>query len=108
MKKPAIYFFLLLIANSAFGQYYLRGEIKDEKNQGLQHAQIFLHSVKAIYYSGTYGSFGITVLNPYDSLTISLDGYESRVIRVKSDDWQNIILKVSASTANKTNPNLFP
>lgn len=107
MKKIAIYFFLLLLAYHASGQYYLRGEIKDEKNQPLQNAKIFLHSVKAIYYSGTYGGFGINVINAYDSLTISLDGYETRSIRVKSDQWQNIILKISETNASKNKPKLI-
>ena len=107
LKRPVIYCFLFLLANNAFGQYYLRGEIKDEQNQGIQHAKIFLHSAKAIYYSGTYGGFGINVTNLYDSLTISLDGYESKTTRVRSDQWQNIVLKISAATVSKSRPKLI-
>lgn len=107
MKKLALYFFLVVFAVHAKGQYYLRGEIKDEKNQGLQNAKIFLHSAKAIYYTGTYGGFGINVIGAYDSLTISLDGYETRSVRVKSDQWQNIVLKISAISASKSRPKLI-
>ena len=107
MKKLVIYLFLIAFANTAFGQYYLRGEIKDEKNQGLQNAKIFLHSAKAIYYSGTYGGFGINVMNLYDSLTISLDGYESKSIRIRTDQWQTILLKISETNASKSKPKLI-
>ncbi|MEP7164924.1 MAG: von Willebrand factor type A domain-containing protein [Ferruginibacter sp.] len=107
MKRPFIYCLLFLLANNAFGQYYLRGEIKDEQNQGIQNARIFLHSARALYYSGTYGGFGINVAGLYDSLTISLDGYETRTIRVKTDQWQNIVLKISAATVSKSKPKLI-
>ena len=107
MKKLVIYLFHIVFANTALGQYYLRGEIKDEKNQGLQNAKIFLHSAKAIYYSGTYGGFGINVMNLYDSLTISLDGYETKTIRLRTDQWQTIILKISETSASKSKPKLI-
>ena len=107
LKKLVLYSCLFLIADHAFGQYYLRGEIKDEQNQGVQNAKIFLHSARALYYSGTYGGFGITVNGLYDSLTISLDGYETRTIRVKTDQWQSIVLKISTITASKSKPKLI-
>ncbi len=107
MKKLAVYSFLLLFATNASGQYYLRGEIKDEQNQGIQNAKIFLHSARALYYSGTYGGFGINVINLFDSLTISLDGYETRTLRVRTDQWQSIVLKISSATVSKSKPKLI-
>ncbi len=107
MKKTAIYFFIILFTNNVFGQYYLRGEVKDEKNQGIQNVKIFLHSARSLYYSGTYGGFGINVSNLYDSLTISLDGYETKIIRVRTDQWQSIVLKVSEVTISKSKPKLI-
>ena len=107
MKKLVIYFFLLVFACNASGQYYLRGEIKDEKNQGLQNVKIFIHSAKAIYYSGTYGGFGINMMHQYDSLTLSLDGYETKSIRVRTDQWQSIVLKISETSASKSKPKLI-
>jgi len=107
LKKLVTYCFLIVIANNAFGQYYLRGEIKDEKNQGIQNAKIFLHSARALYYSGTYGGFGINTRDLYDSLTISLDGYESKTIRVRTDQWQNIVLKISETSISKSKPKLI-
>ncbi len=108
MKKLLPYVSLMFFALPAFSQYYMRGEIKDEKNQPLPNAKIFVHSAKAFYYSGaSYGSFGITMRNLYDSLTITLDGYETKLIRVKTDIWQNIVLKISAADASKNKPKLI-
>lgn len=92
----------------ATGQYYLRGEIKNEKNQPLQNVKIFLHSAKTFYSSGaSYGSFGFTVKNLYDSITVSLEGYETKTLRVKTDVWQSIVMKVSVAAASKSKPKLI-
>ena len=108
MKKLFIYALLLAAAIPGRAQYYLRGEIKDEKGQGISGVKIYLHSAKAFYYSGaTYGSFGITTQKLYDTLTVSLEGYETKTIPVKSDIWQKIVLKVSAADASKNKPKLI-
>jgi Ca-activated chloride channel family protein len=88
-------------------QYYLRGEIKDEQNRPLQNAKIYLHSAKILYNSGIQGSFGITVRELYDSITLSLDGYETKSLKVKTDTWQTIVLKVSAAHATKNKQKLI-
>ena len=61
------------MAFTARAQYYLRGEIKDEKNQSLQNAKVLLHSTRHVYYTGSYGGFGITTKTLWDSLTISVE-----------------------------------
>ncbi len=104
MKKIILYCSLHLVAVTASGQYYLRGDIKDEKNQFLQNARIFVHSSKTIFYSGSDGSFGINVPNLTDSLTVSLDGYETQNLKVKSAEWQKIILKISTAGTTKNKP----
>lgn len=108
MKKLFLYFLTVVLSLPAFSQYYLRGEVRDEKNQPLANAKIFVHSAKAFYYSGaSYGSFGITVQKLYDTLTISLEGYETKSIPIKTDVWQNIVLKLSAADASKNRPKLI-
>lgn len=107
MKKLLLYCLLSWLAFPAFSQYYLRGEVKDEKSQMLSGAKIYLHSLKAFYYSGAHGSFGITTQKLNDSLTVSLDGYETRTIAVRSDAWQNIVLKISTADASKNRPKLI-
>jgi Ca-activated chloride channel family protein len=88
-------------------QYYLRGEVKDEQNRPLQNAKIYLHSAKFLFNSGIQGSFGITVRELYDSITLSLDGYETKSLKVKTDTWQTIVLKVSAAHATKNKQKLI-
>lgn len=85
----------------------MRGEIKDEKNNLLSDARIVVHSTRIYYTSGYDGSFGITMKNLYDSLTVSLEGYETTSIKVKSDQWQVIILKISDDAANKSKNKLI-
>jgi Ca-activated chloride channel family protein len=97
-----------VIANVATGQYYLRGEIKDEKNKPLPNAKIFVHSSRTLFTSGaTAGDFGINEKVLYDSLTITLDGYEKTTVRVKTDQWQKIILKLTADAVSKNQPKLI-
>ncbi len=107
MKKCFFYILFILSAITASSQYYLRGEIKDEKNQPLQNAKVFLHSTSHFYYTGSYGGFGITTKTLLDSLTISLDGYEPRSLKVNADQWQYITLKILPSNVNSNRPRLI-
>lgn len=107
MKKLAIYCSTFFLSLTCSAQYYLRGEIKDEQNRPLQNAKIYLHSAKILYNSGIQGSFGITVRELYDSITLSLDGYETKSLKVKTDTWQTIVLKVSAAHATKNKQKLI-
>lgn len=107
MKKLAIYCSTFFLSLTCSAQYYLRGEVKDEQNRPLQNAKIYLHSAKILYNSGIQGSFGITVRELYDSITLSLDGYETKALKVKTDTWQSIVLKVSAAHATKNKQKLI-
>lgn len=95
------------MAFSANAQYYLRGEIKDEKNQPLQNVKIFLHSSHSTYFSGSYGGFGITTNTKFDSLTLSLDGYEQVTRKVDCETWQHISLKILPSNVSSNRPKLI-
>jgi len=107
-KKSIAYFLIILCINNAHAQYYLRGEIKDEKNKPLPHAKIFVHGEKRIYYSeSNTGSFGIDEKRLYDSLTISLEGYETQTIRVKTDVWLIVKLKATDDANSKRQPKLI-
>jgi len=95
------------MACTASSQYYLRGEIKDEKNQPLQNVKILLHSCNRIYFSGNTGGFGITTNVQMDSVSVSLDGYEPKSVKVNADQWQNITLKILPSNVNSNRPRLI-
>lgn len=107
MKKQFAYIPLLLLAFAANAQYYLRGEITDEKSQPLQGVKILLHSKNQLFFSGTTGGFGITTNKLYDSLTLTMEGYESKSVKVNSDLWQNIMMKVLPSNVNRNRPKLI-
>jgi len=100
-----IFFSCLLLNSNA--QYYLRGEIKDEKNENLQNVKIILHSDRMLYYAGTSGSFGISSSKHKDSISVSLDGYESKTIGITSDVYLSIVLKTLSSNSNKSRPKLI-
>jgi len=88
-------------------QYYLRGEIKNEKNQPLARARILVQSNKGYIYSDeTNGSFGISLKSLYDTLIIYLDGYETKTVAVKTDVWQKIILKSTIDGSSHSSPKL--
>lgn len=106
MKRLA-YIPLLLFAFCANAQYYLRGEIRDEKNQPLQNVKIILHSNHYSYSSGSSGGFGITTPVLNDSLSLSLEGYEPKTVKIRSDQWQTITLNVLPSNVNRNRPRLI-
>lgn len=107
MFKQLIHILLYLAALPASAQYYLRGEVKDEKNQPLLNAKIFLYSNKHLYYSGNSGGFGITTNVLNDSASVSMEGYETKVVKVKADQWLDIVLKVLPSTINRNRTKLI-
>lgn len=99
--------FLLCASLLAKAQYYIRGEVRDEKSQPLQNVRIIQHSSNLQYYSGASGGFGITTRVINDSLTFNLEGYEPKTIRVNADQWQTVNLKVLPSVANRNRPRLI-
>ncbi|OQP48858.1 hypothetical protein A4D02_06970 [Niastella koreensis] len=90
--------FLFII--TAHAQYYLRGEIRDEKNNLLSNARILLHSTGYIYSSGSSGSFGIMTTKHVDSVTITLDGYQALSIKLETAKFHSLVLKTLYTSAN--------
>ncbi len=96
-----------MLSTAAQGQYYLRGEILDEKKQPLQNVKMLLHSNKLLYYSGGGGGFGIETRALYDSMSLSSDGYETKTVAVKADLYQRIEMKMLPSNANRGRPRMI-
>ena len=95
--RKAVTIFILLASNlSAISQYYLRGDIKDERNEPLQNVKIMVHSSNLMYYSGVSGGFGINSKNLRDSITLTLPGFEKLELAVRCDVYQTITLKAAA------------
>lgn len=108
-KIGLIYFcFLFVTVDTSFAQYYLRGAVQDENGKPLPGAKIFVHSARIYVYSGSGdGSFGIAEKKLLDTLTISLEGYESKSFPVRSDQWQILKLKPLEELASKNQPKLI-
>ncbi|HEY2350222.1 MAG TPA: von Willebrand factor type A domain-containing protein [Puia sp.] len=75
------------------GQYYLRGEIRDEQKNPLSNVKIRLQSSEYLYYSGSMGAFGITIPKALDTMTIVADGFYTSTVIVNADKYQTITLK---------------
>ena len=89
---------MMAIGTSA--QYYIRGEVKDEKGQALQNVRIYMPATKSIFSSGMTGGFGIPTSNLYDSLIFSSDGFETASLRIKSSEYQEITMKMLSTNAS--------
>ncbi len=83
----------LYLFHDVTAQYYIRGEVKDEKDQQLQNVKIYMQSTRMLYNSGVSGGFGIPSTLLKDTLTFSAEGYETKIVGVKADVYQLIILK---------------
>ena len=103
MKHSNTYFLLLvflIVCPALSAQYYIRGEVKDEKGSGLQNVKIILHSNGLPYSSGVGGSFGILTSKASDSLSFSQEGYEDLHVRVNSSKFVSIVMKMQPFAAS--------
>ncbi|MES2850826.1 MAG: von Willebrand factor type A domain-containing protein [Bacteroidota bacterium] len=107
MKRLFIYILISFFITTANGQYYLRGEIKNEKSEFLQNVNIRLHSDKLLYRSGVGGGFGISGSEKKDSLTLSIDGYETITVAISSDKYLEVTMKQLSSNSSKNRPKLI-
>jgi Ca-activated chloride channel homolog len=107
LKKLLTYFLTLFCIVTAKGQYYLRGEVKNEKDENLQNVSIRLHSDKLLYRSGVGGGFGISSSVKNDSLTLSIDGYETITVGINANQYLTVIMKQMLANASKNRPKLI-
>lgn len=96
MRKLIFTFFSLSLSCHITAQYYIRGDVKDEKNQPLQNVKIYMPASRSLYYSGITGGFGIPSSHLYDSLIFTAQGYEPMALKIKTDVYQKITLKMLA------------
>ncbi|MEN9686007.1 MAG: hypothetical protein RLZZ28_1793 [Bacteroidota bacterium] len=101
MKQIIWVLICCFLITPTIGQYYLRGEIKNDRGRLLEGVRITLSSNGNFpYYSGSLGTFGISTNRVVDTLTLSLDGYESSKVIVESRIFQHLAMKMLAATAN--------
>ncbi|WP_298300237.1 VWA domain-containing protein [Hydrotalea sp.] len=101
MKPYLLVCIFVCFAFPSFSQYFLRGEIKDEKGRQLERAKILLVSKGNMpFYSGNFGAFGILCPYPQDTITVFYDGYEVYKKAVNTKVFNEIILKMLPETAS--------
>jgi Ca-activated chloride channel homolog len=84
----------MFVHSSIFAQYYIRGELQNDQGEKLQNVRIVVHSTGLIYHTGMYGDFGITSSKARDTLTFSLDNYESFTTVVDASAFLKYTLKM--------------
>ena len=85
---------LVMLVKFSNAQYYLKGELKDEKGAGLQGARITLFS-KGNYpfYTGNSGAFGIPSNLKVDTITFYLAGFDTLKTAVNTTQYNYFTLK---------------
>lgn len=94
LKQIALLLGWLFVFTSVSAQYYLRGEIMDEKNNPLQNVRIIMQSTRSSYFSGSGGGFGIATAQQSDSLDLYVEGFEPLSLRVNTTEYQKIVMKM--------------
>lgn len=102
MKKALLACLLVfLCACGLSAQYYLRGEIKNERGSFLEGVNIRIGSKNATpYYSGNTGSFGIPSNKAIDTIFLHYDGYEPFQQLIDTRRIQYFVLRMLPATAN--------
>jgi Ca-activated chloride channel homolog len=100
LRKVIFTFFFLALVCHSTAQYYIRGDVKDENNQPLQNVKIYMPSTRTLYYSGITGGFGIPSSNLYDSLIFTAEGFEPKPLKIKTNVYQEITLKMLATSVS--------
>lgn len=100
LNKRLLILLLLVLSKAASAQLYLRGEVRDENNNPLTNAKIILNSSGYLYHSGIGGSFGIITPSKFDSITVSLTGYQTVSMKVDASIYQQVQLKSISDNIN--------
>lgn len=107
MNRLLLILLFILYAPTIGAQYYLRGEIKDNRGKKLEGVTILLQSKGSIpFFSGKDGDFGITLNKLSDSIFLSLPGYEIKKMVVHTAVFQHIVLTMLPNTARLYQKNL--
>lgn len=102
MKRIVLALAITLISTlQTNAQYYLRGDVKDEKGRLLPEVKINLYSKgNYSYSSGSSGYFGIPTSLEIDTLILTFQGYEIFKKAVQSQKYQSVVMKMLPATAS--------
>lgn len=101
MKQALLALLITLTTLHLNAQYYLRGEVKDEKGRLMPDVKINLYSKGSYSYtSGSSGYFGLPTSLPVDTIILSYIGYETFKQAVDSKKYQSLTMKMTVATAS--------
>ncbi len=84
-------------------QYYLRGEVLNEKGKLLPNVKILVQSKGAYaFFTGTRGGFGIPASTLTDSIFLYFEGYEPFKQLVDCNKYQKLVMKELPRSAIST------
>jgi Ca-activated chloride channel family protein len=87
--------FIFYCLPCTFAQYYLRGEVRDEKGKTLSGVKIHIQTKGDFDYStGDDGSFGLPTPRPIDTITLIMEGYETFRGPISAKSYQVLTLKI--------------
>ena len=102
MKKAFWIVLFFAIHSCLFSQYYLHGEVRDEKGRLMPNVKIYLQSQGSVpYSSGSSGLFGINTSLQVDTITFIYDGFDIIRKPLSSLQYQVITLKLLPANASK-------
>lgn len=105
--RPFLFIPFLLLFLTASSQYYLRGELKDDQGNGLAGARIIISSKGNFpFYTGSSGAFGIPASYKTDTITFTLEGYDTLKTSVVTTEYGYFILKMSNRNVKATTVHL--
>ena len=103
MKQLLPTILALFLTMPATSQYYLRGEVRDEKGHSLAGVKFTLFSKGSYpYFTGSSGGFGIPTPLKVDTLSFHLEGYERLTTPVNTSQYGTFTLKMTALKSNST------
>jgi len=86
---------MLLIASPFYAQqFYLRGEVRDERGNLLQNVSIRQQSTGQFYRTNNWGGFNIVSQKGADTLFFSYEGFQREHAVIKADRFQTVNLKL--------------
>lgn len=97
----ALALFFIISVHNCIAQYYLRGQIKNEKGEVLIGVKIYLFShPNYSYASGSTGSFGLPTHLEVDTITLIHNGYETLKQAVATKNFHQLTMKMTTATAS--------
>ena len=102
MNRILLIIFFLSFYSPVFSQFYIKGQVKDEKGNTLQNVTIVVHSTDQLFRSGGEGRFGINATKVNDSLTFSFEGYATFTKQINANEYNNITLVTEKKKIAKT------